>query len=1645
MRKRRVFALLLAMSLVVSGNGMTVLAAEQEPEAITTQEEASESAPEEEKKEETGEGESLLPGGGSEKTETPSEEEKKQEETDPGALKEDDRTGGEQSSAEKEELKEEIPAKESPVENTVSQNDIDDMGDEESEETTDEVRIVSFTDATGMTITYDAVQATGYDVEVRAGTLLRVPNAEGVLDLREEQGITEIGADAFKGDTNIKYVMLPATVKTIGAGAFEGCSALKGISITSRLTTIGAGAFKGCASLTQLALPNSVTSIGANAFQNDGRLFMVHMVSAEYARLREIGAGAFEGCRALELFCSDEDYHLPDSLTTIGDNAFKGCRKISRINMSDSVTSLGQGVYADCTGLTEIVLSSGLTLIPTEAFAGCTGLARITFGNKNMSQSTEIATHAFYNCRNLGNVELPEQINKVNTNAFEGCTSLKRIYVKNGRAVLEDKAFPDRNAELCLVGTAGSSAQAYAEKENASVRFVSTDEPEKVEYFTYKSKISGVGTDTADPITIKVINTKSPSSSTPDINSIKNGTNTDNGVKAGTICYLQIDYRGLTGIQPVAGSIKCNGVPMDYAGGWYSFTMPHGGATVTAEFALKSGSVLVVGSEGDIEGRLSSDFEVKNKAYYATMKVGQSTKFYLTDAADESGSRIPVTKITYSLSPNSDKGVVSIDANGTVKALKEGTAVVCARVKNIAGDTIDKLVTIKVGQADINHISMRVTSYDKNTMKIQKDETDTDRITGVTVPTRKVTKNYTFDLKAAAFSTEEDAEAMAVAFTWATSDAKVAKLAKASTTTASSVNTITIPQNTDGEATITVTATNADKTKVTQKFTVSVENYTPRLASSKITVNPNQVDDTTKLEIISAYGKKITPGSVKVLDAKVDREYGDFTLAYEGATTDTDPVYTFGVTARDGLPDKTYSVRIQVEAEYTTYEIPLQIVVKKSIPNPTVSFARTQQKINLFYANDHTEILPVIGNLGTAVVKEYKLEALTAPGSKTYEDDVRFEENFEVKVVDGKPVITQKAETLKCNKSKKPVLTGYLVLTFEDYKKEISKKYKITIPTQTTAPAYVLNTTANNFSAGCKSTQTVYLQLLDKKTKQPVDLHPNVSEGTYTLTKWNTSTTDAANCSIVNSADAEHEGMIKVTINRNPDKGRLVMRLTNDTWAEGKEFLYTYQVNTDARDPKLSLKTATVNLNASYPEQTETFELVSNQYDTVIAENQDFERPVKLTAASEEQYDKLEVSYENGKGSVSLVDNDIKAGTYKFTCAVKQKGAKWATNTVTLNVRVAKTIPTVTLKGTNTFNLMAYTEEKVRAASEDGGQNEVRRNYIEKSEMTLTTKNLPADYTLDFNATCDTIECTTRNYGGAEECFDFQWVAAENKMVISLIEEMPAGTYTFKMLPVYSYRDNQVSPAKYSTFSIKVYNGAISVRLGAKGKINLVDRGGIPTEKNGIRYTPVFTNLKDTLEEVVILDASGEYPTYNKDDSKFLSSQFEAKIEPDGKSFIVVPKAGVELENKKSYSVRIWMKTAGYQFPSNSGGIYAPGTVKISTAEVLPKVKTDKTAVDLYLSSKSYQASFVVSKADVNAVGDIESITFGEKDDKAAGSFEIRGVPQNDGSIRVYLKLRNAVSYGCNTNNKITMYIKFTNQGSNTAGTAVNMSVKINK
>lgn len=1633
MKKRRVLALLLALSLAVSMNGMTVLAAgtgETEVAGLSLEEaggEAGESSEGDELKGNTDDSEKdseEKKQEGSEEKSEDSTEEKTEEGTEEGSETDGETGGGSLEDDDTEEVpEEEVPDAEEllPGEETLTEETEEKVSEEEEKkniEAQTEVRMVTFTDDTGMRVTYDANEAAAYKYTVAGGVLTAVTNEDdtpvsGNVVLSQPgsddtyETFTSIAASVFAGNTKITYVKIPTGVTGISDGAFQGCTALKGIYIPTKVTSIGSNAFEGCSALAQLAIPKSVTSIGAGAFKGDSKLFMVHMKDADYSVLDTIGDSAFEGCSSLQKFCSDEEFNFPESITTIGARAFYGCARIPKVIMSDAVTSIGTEAFTNCSSVAEISLSSGLSTISENAFENCTGLQSVTFGNNNLKIFTEIAAYAFRNCSSLGSIELPDQINSVKADAFNGCNSLKRIYIKNGRAALEQNAFPNGNQDICLMGTKDSTTSEYAT--TAKIRFVAVDDSDTVEYYKYTAKLTGPGTDTAKPISIVVSSKQDGGSS--DVNKLNSGK----GVAAGTEVYVYIMYNGNSGIQMVPGSLKCNGTAITAKNKIYTFKMPIGSAVISAEFEYENSSVNIKGFEKNVSTELSNGNE---------LKIGQTTKLFLTSDHPNDDGLIPTSKIKYSISPNSSKSVASVAADGTIKALAEGTTVICATVHDANGEEFTKRVTIVVSLADVSSIKIRATEYEKSITL----STDEDGVQSASIDSDRMTKAYSFKLKATAYDALEDD--MAVAFKWTSSDSKVAKLSSTSTTSASSVNTVTIPANTSGEATISVTATNADKKTVTQKFIISVKNYTPRLGASTITINPNLTDGAV-LEIISAYDGGIVKDSEAIYEEKIDQDYGDFTLKRD-AVGSTDTVSKYTITARPGLADGTYNRRVKVRVENTDYKIPIKIVVKKSTPNPKVGFVKNQPKLNLFYKNDGTEFNMTVSGLGKEQVSSYALEALS-----TSDDDKLFTDNFQVAYVSGNSCrITQKSDEILYTSKKKPAVTGYLVLKFDGYKSSIVKKYKITIPTQTAAPSYALSRTSDTYYAGC-DTQNVDLQLLDRKSKNRV---VNVDDGHYSVNVKPEGTRAITTASLVND---NGQSIIRLPMSSQPEAGKVYLELTNDLWAAGKSFTYTYTIKTSSSVPKISLKSSTITMNPSYPEKTASFQLVSNQTDTVISTEQTFEPNIndKTKQSVKDEYEKLEVIYQGGIGEVALKDgyedNPIKDGTYTFVCdgaEYEYRGTRKA-NKLTLKVRVSKGSPQVTLKGSTAFNTFASQKE------EDGSY-----TYVEKSELLFVTKNLPTEYQIDKDATLNSIECTTKGYAGYEEQFD--WDITDDKLKISMEKLCDNKTYSFSIVPTFinDETDNRVEAKKLS-FNIKVYSGRIAVSLSGTGKLNLLDRTGERTTKNSIVYTPKFTNLKDQVEEAAVYDANGAMPVY---DPEKVSELFEVNVSADGKLY-VSPKTGVELENNKTYKIMIWMKLKDYQsFDDVNGNGTWSKTLSVKTAQTLPKIVTDKSEVNLYLSNKNYEATFVVDKKDAASVGKVTSIAFDEKDEKAKATFvntdgAITAVPQEDGSLLVKLKLRNTVAYSCNTTNKIKMYIEFEGQGTNTPGTAITMNVKINK
>ena len=69
---------------------------------------------------------------------------------------------------------------------------------------------------------------------------------------------------------------------------------------------------------------------------------------------------------------------IPNSVTSIGSNAFQSCYSLSSIIIPNSVTSIGSQAFYNCSGLTSITIPNSVTSIGDRAFSYCSGLTGIT-------------------------------------------------------------------------------------------------------------------------------------------------------------------------------------------------------------------------------------------------------------------------------------------------------------------------------------------------------------------------------------------------------------------------------------------------------------------------------------------------------------------------------------------------------------------------------------------------------------------------------------------------------------------------------------------------------------------------------------------------------------------------------------------------------------------------------------------------------------------------------------------------------------------------------------------------------------------------------------------------------------------------------------------------------------------------------------------------------------------------------------------------------------------------------------------------------------------------------------------------------------------------------------------------------------------
>ena len=157
--------------------------------------------------------------------------------------------------------------------------------------------------------------------------------------------VTEIGASAFAGRTDLTSVTIPDSVTRIGESAFSGCSNLTNVVIPASVTYIGSKAFFGC-----------------NGLADEDGFVIVRSLLYDY-------------------FGDGVDITIADSVTKIGANAFDNCGSLTNVTISESVISIGDSAFDNCGKLAFALLPMHLSesVSKNNQFKNCASNFKIVF------------------------------------------------------------------------------------------------------------------------------------------------------------------------------------------------------------------------------------------------------------------------------------------------------------------------------------------------------------------------------------------------------------------------------------------------------------------------------------------------------------------------------------------------------------------------------------------------------------------------------------------------------------------------------------------------------------------------------------------------------------------------------------------------------------------------------------------------------------------------------------------------------------------------------------------------------------------------------------------------------------------------------------------------------------------------------------------------------------------------------------------------------------------------------------------------------------------------------------------------------------------------------------------------------------------
>lgn len=971
-----------------------------------------------------------------------------------------------------------------------------------------------------------------------------------------------IGESAFRGCTALTSLAIPACVQTIenfafsgcssmeslrfasdsrlqsiGESAFIGCDALSGVSLPEGLKTVGRTAFYDCDKMESLRVPDSVTSIGENAFSycdslksvtisgemdlkkvllNDtldtltlSGTFVQKAVSARNVKLldtiTEVRDGAFEWQRIEQLILSQNlktigaeafegteitSVTLPEGIVSLGKRAFAECSKLTTVNLPDSLQSIGQDCFEGCSNLNILDLSSVPdTFVERETKLDDRGvvppvLVRATGGKVSGSwwaKSVEgnYDSEVAFVYRSDGNYYLvPESSGSfmlVYRDDYTGAQGKKLAEARSGLVIrpsdvgyltggqslqLSARMMPEDIAAQ-VTWSLGAGDEAYASLSQTGLLKVSSGVN-----VTRQITVTALPKNGGDAAVLKLWLVPR----TTGLEILRNGESVGSELNADMASTpsmtLTVRFQPEDAAPDVVW-ISSDAKVADVDNGVVTFLKP--GTAVIKAMATDGSKVSaqvkinVTYVDGVKKLTLTTDA--------ASLQPGQTARLTLKGSGE-----IPADMVSYTL--QNDLGAVE---NGVFTAgEKPGAVTVTAAIQS---DPLKRTASVKLTVTPllVNKLEMEAHD-DRFQMEDQAGETlliiDKQSAQGCSFPLTLSARDYR----------DEPMEDYSV--TYASTDTSIA------TVTAKGV--VTLKPGANGQCAIVATVKDAGK--ATARLWISVRDYSPRLESSKLTLNTALTDAAVSTGFVESYGNGVTGVSV-INDSRFTAEFAASRLILRPAAP---------------LPNGNYNLTVEARcADGKTYSYALNLQVKNVLPKVTV---KQTARLNLFCAGAETTL------------------TVAAQGAEVENVVLTDNTDFTVDWQDGTALLR-----LSDSASPKPNTKAKLEIHLAGYAQPVTQN--LSISAGTTVPKLKLSAAASSLNTALN----------------PEDLSARVQilEGTSLLDLSNATVwTDSA------LADVEKDGSDVVLTLREPKAASVNLYIQDASWRQSVKLTHKLTVET---------------------------------------------------------------------------------------------------------------------------------------------------------------------------------------------------------------------------------------------------------------------------------------------------------------------------------------------------------------------------------------------------------------------------------------------------------------------------------------------------